>query len=55
MIPMLSVMIGAYIVTRMVDLLTTRLKSPHGLVVVLAVLTIFVALWGMVGDPDRGG
>jgi hypothetical protein len=43
-IPALAVMIGAYIVTRCVDIVTRHMKLPSGLVTVIALATIGLTL-----------
>lgn len=47
MIPEIGILIGAYVITRMVDLVRERIREFHGLwsvlIVALALLTIVVA------------
>lgn len=51
MIPALGVMIGAYIITRMLDLLTTDKKT---VIKVFACLTIIVTLFSVVDILNAG-
>jgi hypothetical protein len=51
MIPALGTMIGAYIITRMLDLLTTDKKT---VIKVFACLTIVVTLFGVVDILNAG-
>ena len=48
MIPMIGLMIGMYVLTRMFEiLLGVREHQPHTVVVILAILTIVIAVFGM--------
>jgi len=48
MIPTIGLMVGFYIVTRMISLATRKGdRAESDLVRVLAVITVLVAVWGM--------
>ena len=47
MIPTIGVMIGSYIITRMLDLASRR-ERPHLVVVIAAIITLVTAIGGIV-------
>jgi hypothetical protein len=51
MIPAIGAMIGAYIITRMLDILTTDKKA---VIKVFACLTIIVTLFGVIDIMNAG-
>ena len=47
MIPAIGIMIGTYIITRMLQLLIDRRKDTSSVTMIFAVLTIVSALYGL--------
>lgn len=53
MIPTIGVMMGAYIFTRMIELVTT--KETHGAVIIFAIITMIVVFLGVIGLMTTSG
>jgi hypothetical protein len=54
MIPIFGIMIGAYIITRMLDLVIDKAKATSPVVMIAALITILVAIYVIVSLITSG-